>query len=338
MRKHRAAKFAEYISTYAILNYIGLHDTVVFEKRNTGAGLGLYVRDACDAGTTLLVVPSRCVCSNSVLNAIGTPLPLPASFSQSKNAREAERWRELDGGLMTFLTGSRCAAEWVELCWRMSLEQHRSYSPLWGWLNALPPLSELQELLTEAESKCRRQDAALLPHCRKSQEKIKSELAVAYSLLLPCTLTAPPPTFLWAGLVLLSRGMLVPRAWRREAGDPLRDAEGEVELGVVPYADMINGEDASGRQANATIEVSFTAEELPDWYAQWVREEAGRRSSALCYVSHILRHHYFFCVTLQQPLLPAQEVVMPYFQPLVSMPSGSEDQNQTLSRLLKYFY
>lgn len=78
MRGRRSAKFAEYISTYAILHGIGVHPTTLIERRDCGVGVGVYVRDACDAGTTLLVVPSSRVCATSALSSVGAAVTLDA--------------------------------------------------------------------------------------------------------------------------------------------------------------------------------------------------------------------------------------------------------------------
>lgn len=337
MRHHRSAKFAEYLSTYAILHYIGLHPTVVIEKKDSSAGYGVFVRDACDAGTTLLVVPSRRCASNSVLRILGTPVPfpfsspLPASRSnRTENASERSA-REgmasgaahpipssvplfssssasalvdsLENGLISSFTQAS-AREWIEWCWRISLEAHRSCSPLWGWLSALPTSKEMGEKASEVSRQCSLHHLSIAPYYEKGWRRLQEEMTQAYALLEPETLTAPPPTFFWAGLQLLSRGVRLPCCWRRRrrgvvsssdslptpAAHPMPQMkcpewspdEGDEEnvgeeLGIVPFVDLINGADERGREGNARIEIACVSEELPDWYMSFLQAEGGKK-------------------------------------------------------------
>lgn len=394
MRSHRPTKFSEFVSTYAILQNIGLHNTVVVERRDSHSGFGVFVRDACDSGTCLLVIPSRRFCSNSVLQAVGTPVRFHDALAQVPQAELVGLRQRLEGGLMAHLCRNSelrrgDLPDWVEWCWRVSLESHRSFSPLWGWLQALPRLRDLRELTERAETTCRVEHPALLPHYTKAQQQIREELAAAYALLERVTITAPPTTFLWMGLVLLSRGQVLPRCWRhlnlpqthchpsspsssssspsssfsssvnavgvstddsasgsRHDASDVETAEGPgreepaLELGVIPYADLLNGPDSSGRSPNAGLEVATDVEELPDWYVATVLEECRKRGTCgRTYLERLFRDHYCACVTLQKPLLPADEVITDYFQPVVSTGGRlDEEQDIRLSRLLKYFY
>lgn len=368
MRHHRPTKFSEFISTYAILQYIGLHNTVVVERRDSHAGFGMFVRDACDSGTCLLVIPSRRCCSNSVLRAVGTPLHFHEALALLPSDERCALRDRLDGGLLTHLLcgsgeGRPSALPWVEWCWRVSLEAHRSYSPLWGWLQALPRLTELRELTERAATTCRLEHPTLLPHYTKAQQQIREELAAAYAVLERVTLTAPPPTFLWAGLVLLSRGQVLPRCWNHlnHLDDPHSSSSfppssagggaaaerpengeehGELEIGVIPYADLLNGPDSSGRCPNAGLEVATCIEELPDWHVATVMEECRKKGTCgKAYLDRLFKDHYCACVTLQKPLLPADEVILDYFQPVVSTGGRLDEKDDfRLSRLLKYFY
>lgn len=355
MRHHRSAKFAEYLSTFAILQYIGLHDTVLIEKRDSSAGFGVFVRDACDAGTTLFAIPSRCCCSNSVLRAVGVPIGFHdiTSRPSHSNASLAEETSSLNGGLFTYLCGSMeedappSAARWVELCWRLSLEMHRSYSPLWGWLSAIPSHQDFSQLTAGAAATCRVAHPHLEKYWKQGEERIQKELAEAYAILEPRTLLAPPQSFFRACLTLLSRGLWIPCCRRKET---LWERELEkVELGVVPYLDLINGEDDIGRAANARVEVALTIEDLPSWYVDFVHAEESRKdksaagssqdSSQRDYLSWLFQNHYCMCVALEKPLLPGEEVVLSYPSPIVRTEGGlSENDDRRLSRLLRYFY
>eukprot|EP00796_Vickermania_ingenoplastis_P004393 gene4393-3194_t len=321
MRSRRGAKFSEFLSTYAILNNIGLHPTALVERRDSAAGYGIFARDACDANTCLLVVPSNRCCSGSVLRAVGTPLHCDV-------LAHAEAWASLDGGLISYLTGAGAAA-WAEWCWRVALERHRSYSPLWGWLAALPSLEELRGLADGAADHCRCHESRLAPPYARGRQRLEEELATAYALLEPVTLTPPPPSFLWAGLVLLTRGRVLPRCWNNAGGGP------EVELAVVPYADLVNGPGA-GRAPNAAVEIAASTDELPEWYAASLREERGEQAST--FLTRLFRHHYCVCVTLQQPVRAGEEVILAYDAPAVSTGQLSHAEEVQLSRLLKYCY
>lgn len=341
MRHHRSAKFAEYLSTYAILHYIGLHPTVVIEKKDSSAGFGVFVRDACDAGTTLLVVPSRRCASNSVLRIIGTPVPFPfsspsatsgsirtrnasagcpvedakafgvapaspsslLSSSSSMSSSSTSVVDSLENGLISSFTQAS-PREWIEWCWRISLEAHRSCSPLWGWFSALPTAKDMQENAKEVSRQCSLYHRSIAPYYDKGWRRIQEEMTQAYAALEPETLTAPPPTFFWAGLLLLSRGVRLPCCWRRRRSDVLASldsrptpaghpmplmASGEwpqdeadkasvrEELGIVPYVDLINGTDERGREGNARIDIACVSEELPDWYLTFLQEEGGKK-------------------------------------------------------------
>lgn len=235
MRHHRAVKFAEYLSTYAILHQIGLHPTVLVEKKDPSAGFGIFVRDACDAGTTILVLPSRRCASNSVLRIIGTPIsfsPISCFISSTSTTSSSSCssssttttinehhhhnticTETLENGLISTLMNVP-AKEWMEWCWRVSLEAHRSYSPFWGWLSALPSGKEMKEKTNDVARQCRLHYPSIAPHYEKGWNRFQEEMARAYSLLEPVTLTAPPATFFWAGLVLVSRGLRIPQSWR----------------------------------------------------------------------------------------------------------------------------
>lgn len=217
MRHHRTAKFAEYLSTYAILHHIGLHPTVLLEKKDPSTGFGMFVRDACDAGTTLLVIPSKRCASNSVLHIIGTPISFPFSTPHSSSASSSSSTLDtLEQGLLSTILNSS-SREWIEWCWRISLESHRNTSPLWGWLRSLPSAAELRDQTDSLSRHCHlHYSPSMASHYKKGWHRVQEELAQAYSLLEPVTLTAPPSTFFWAGLILLSRGLRMPRSWLRQ--------------------------------------------------------------------------------------------------------------------------
>lgn len=336
MRSRRAAKFAEYISTYAIVQYVGVHDTTVVERKDPGTGVGVFVRDACDANTTLLVVPSRRFGTCSVLSAVGAPL--------NSDKLPLVSLHPLDDGIVSYLSGATSAQEWVTWCWRLSLETFRSYSPLWGWLQMLPSSAEFAERMQAAEQQCAARYPPILPHYVKAKQRIEKEICSAYALLEPHVITPPLKVFQWATWVLLSRGVLCPVAWEATRRSSTEAAPRSPELGVMPYVDLVNGGDSIGRSANSTIEVAATVADLPDWYTAWLRDEFLRKNrtngAALAddYLRWAFDYHYYACLTLTKPLLPAEEVILDYELPIVSTGTLSEGEDKILSRLLKYYY
>lgn len=373
MRARRSAKFAEYLSTYAILEHIGIHPTTLIEKRDAAVGVGVYVRDACDAGTVLLAVPSRRFSADSVLAKVGLqcqftdpwkPLTaLPSStpcFPESPTVPSTSR-EDIERGIVSFLTGS---AQWPELAWRLALERHRSVSPLWGWLQSLPSPEEFQDQTEAAERHCRVHYTMLLPYYLKGRQRIEAETHAAYRQLRCANVLPSYATFRWAVEVLLSRGLLVPLAWpahrRRttacslsasslsegesELGDTLPaegcgEDEAALELAVVPFVDLVNAPDEAGRVANAHLEVAATVDELPVFF----REEAMAAAAAkgrdgLAELAALLTTHYYLCLTLQTPLRASEEVIVEWDIPVLTTGVLQSAEDQLVSRLLKYKY
>lgn len=346
MRAARSAKFAEYTSTYAILNSIGIHETALIERRDASAGMGVFVRDACDADTTLFVVPAHRICATSVMAKIGTHVAFhcpPELTTSSSNSTAPDH---LDGGLVTFLTGSGSAAAWVELCWRLALERHRSYSLWWGWLESIPPPEEFAGTAAGALSQCRAVHTPLHPFYAKARKRLEEEKTTAYAMAAAGNLAPSYANFSWAVDALVSRGVALPRCWSPPAEEAPGAAEApplltvpDTELGIVPYVDLINGPDGIGRAANATVEVAADAEDLPEWYLQWILHEAklkGRDGAAE--LTRILSQRYCVCVTLKRPLRASEEVILPYDLSPMTTKVLSEAEDELLTRLLKFGY
>lgn len=348
MRGIRAAKFAEYTSTYAILNRIGIHATALIERRDPSVGYGVYVRDACDSGTTLLVVPAHRICATSVLTRIGTRVTF--------HCPPAARCTELDAGLITFLTAATSAVSWMELCWRLALERHRNYSHWWGWLESVPPSEEFAGITSGATAQCRALYTPLYPFLVKARKRVEEEKREAHRAIAEGNLTPSFANFSWAVDVLLSRGLQLPLCWsdttdgKDTAADAAVAAAGATahetcmvdltsELGIVPYVDLINGPDPRGREANAAIEVAADAEDLPEWYLQWILSEAQLKSrDGVRELSRVLEQRYCICVTLTRPLQASEEVILPYSFSSLTTGVLRADEDEHLTRLLKYNY
>ncbi|GET92447.1 hypothetical protein, conserved [Leishmania tarentolae] len=355
MRARRSCKFAEYLSTYAILHHIGIHPTTLIEKRDAAVGVGMYVRDACDAGTALLAVPSKRFCTNSVLSRVG----LNSSFwnpwcssNEMPSTGAAGLACDVQGGILSFLTGS---AQWPELAWRLALEQHRSVSPLWGWLQSLPSVEEMADRRDAAERQCRVHHTMLLPYYLKGRQRIREEMVAAYEQLRAYNLLPCFDRFAWAVDVVLSRGLLLPTAWPSTGGactnhwrddeqqegdsDPLSHTS--LECGVVPYLDLVNAPDNVGRVVNADIEVATSLETLPKFLTDELAADAagrGRGGDELEEVRRLLETHYYLCLTLRKPLRASEEVILDWQVPVLTTGTLTASEDAIISRLLKYAF
>ncbi|KAG5491807.1 hypothetical protein JIQ42_01715 [Leishmania sp. Namibia] len=356
MRARRSSKFAEYLSTYAILEHVGIHPTTLIEKRDAAVGVGVYVRDACDAGTTLLAVPSKRFCTNSVLTRVGLKTSFCSPWlgdSEGLSTASAGPVCDVQGGILTFLTGS---AQWPELAWRLALEQHRSVSPLWGWLQSLPSMEELADRRDTAERQCRVHHTMLLPYYLKGHQRIREETVAAYSQLrarniLPCF-----DRFAWAVDVVLSRGLLLPTAWPVISGasassrtDGERDevesdflSHSSLEFGVVPFLDLVNAPDDVGREANADIEIATSLDALPSFLRDDLASGATARGRCgddeLAEVQRILETHYYICLTLRKPLCASEEVILDWQVPVLTTGVLTAADDTAVSRFLKYMF
>lgn len=352
MRGRRSAKFAEYLSTYAILEHIGIHDTLLIEKRDASVGISVFVRDACDAGTTLFVIPSRRFCTLSVLSKTGLKAawhpPGAVSSLQGTKSPACDAWSALQDGLIAYLTSS---ADWIELSWRLALERHRSVSPLWGWLESLPSMAELVDQTELVDRRCRVSHAFLSPYYTKAKMRVEEEKAAAYKLLRGSNLMPSFELFSWAVDVLLTRGHLLPTAWQSpsatsslstscastEEGKEEAGVPAQVELGVVPFMDLVNAADDAGRVANAEIEMVTSVTEVPDFFLQSITDAlASKGEDGKTYVEKVLQDHYYLCLTLKQPLLPSAEVLVDYRTPVVATGALTPKEDALMSRFLKY--
>jgi hypothetical protein len=292
-RRLRGAKFSEYLSTYALLKGVGIHPTAVIERRQAVEGYGWFVRDACDAGTVLCVLPLALAVSARNGLASGSPLR-----TEAFDACRAPHGGPGVPGMLRTLLG--CDG-WAALAWRIALEQGVQASPLWwGWLGSLPP----HELLRQHRAMCVQHCSAsaatvpLVPHLEHLQQCLAKETLAAYEAASRALPIAPPfARFDWAVQIVLSRSLLFPsHSAVLSAGDT--DGAEDLELTILPFFDLVNG--ASGSQiANAEIEIAMDVGELPAWYKDDVLKSR-------------LPAPPFAVLTTTQPLLPADQVLMHY--------------------------
>ncbi|CAJ1022983.1 hypothetical protein, conserved [Leishmania lindenbergi] len=356
MRARRSSKFAEYLSTYAILGHVGIHPTTLIEKRDAAVGVGVYVRDACDAGTSLLAVPSNRFCSTSVLSRVGLKTTFCSPWTAGSEVLatgSAESACDVQGGILTFLTGS---AQWPELAWRLALEQHRSVSPLWGWLQSLPSVEELTDRKDAAERQCRVHHTMLLPYYLKGRQRIREETRAAYAQLRPQNILPCFDRFAWAVDVILSRGLLLPTAWPVTAGASTNSAadsgleegnsdsppDSSFECGIVPFLDLVNAPDDIGRAVNADIEVATLFEDLPKFLSDDLAPAAAAKEcgsdDGCAEVKRVLETHYYLCLTLRKPLRASEEVILDWHVPMLTTGVLAPADDAIVSRFLKYMF
>ncbi|EKF33633.1 hypothetical protein MOQ_002493 [Trypanosoma cruzi marinkellei] len=324
MRGQRSAKFAEYTATYAILKRLGLHDTVLIEKRDASVGYGVFVKDACDAGTPLLVVPSRRACSVTTLERLGADVQMVETGALLK-------LHHLNDGVVSKILG--CSAnQWTTLAWRLAIEQQRSLSPWWGWLNVLPSLTSFRAMEEDCERLCRLHHAPLLPYWMDARRRIEEEVVTAHGIFAEENVVPSIRYFRGAVDVILSRAQHLPLCWTTAEGHP-------VELGILPFIDLINGHDGADRKRNARVEVAFAVEELPGWYRSWFVQESERGGiDGEKELRRLMEEHFFAVVVLERDLIASEEVILEYeVQPWDTDSLGSEEQ-LLLGRLLRYFF
>ncbi|ORC93792.1 uncharacterized protein TM35_000016690 [Trypanosoma theileri] len=324
MRGQRSAKFAEYTATYAILKRLGIHDTVLIEKRDASVGYGIFVKDACDAGTPLIVVPSRQVCSVTTLDKLGANIKM-------MKCRDLEKLQALNNGVVSKLLGCK-AEQWVTLAWRLSIEQQRALSPWWGWLNVLPDAQAFKTIEEESERKCRLHHTSLLPYLVHARCGIEREVTAVYEMLGKENIMASPSYFRNAVNVILSRAQHLPKCWTTAEGDP-------IELGIIPFIDLINIHDGVDRKRNASLEVAFAFEELPEWYRSWfIQELEPRGIDGEKELHRLIEEHYFALLVLEQDLTASEEVILQCELEPWETGTLSSQEELLLGRLLRYFF
>lgn len=322
MRGQRSGKFAEYTATYAILKRIGLHQTVLIEKRDASVGHGVYVRDACDSGTPLLVVPSRHAFSLSTVQKLGARV-------RQEDLMQSPQLEILNRGVLSRLLGCT-AGEWISLAWRLAIEHQRSLSPWWGWLNVLPRMQDFRTMEDESGRQCRLHRVQLLPYFIEVQSSMQEEICSAYEVLSEKNLMPSPNHFRWAVDVILTRSHRLPACWTNGEGS-------SVELGIIPFVDLVNGDDGGERRRNARVEVAFEVEELPRWYRdEFLQESERRHVNGEEALRRLLEEHFFALVALERDLTASEEVIMEY--ELVPWVTGalSHEDDLLLGRLLRY--
>lgn len=344
-RNFRSSKFAEYLSTYAIANRVGLHPTTLIEMRDATRGMGIFARDACDEGTTLIVVPSTVVLTSSNMLKRG----VAADFSRFADVADRLNRPQVEGsslclrGVLTALLGNIPESHWIPFAARLAIELSARHSPWWGWLSSVPSWDgqgQAERLASKSRlvSIAPRSGAAYLT----LEAKLNQDIEMAHQLISKGAddggwIVPTIETFRWACYLLLSRCIVLPR-------------NDSIELGIVPFVDLCNaaitiprqGVAAQGGQnqtssrlclphhsSNAVVEFA-TFDELPDWYKdEWCglpqKKQEAPVHSACEYV----------LLTLSSPLRAGEEALLDYWcgdvNGLAAHARGVTNDNETLS-------
>jgi hypothetical protein len=232
------------LSMYAAQRGIGLHPSLLVERRDAARGSGLYARDGCSAGTVVLVVPSTTLVDTRRLTTFGPRL-----------SYEAPRV-DADGPVGALLG---CAAPtWHELAWRLALERTARVSHWWAWLGMLPTGAEYADAADDFAARLRVTHTRRFPEFAVLRNAVDREVDTVWTALRAGGATCPPlAAFRWAVRVLLTRGMLLPSSATGASGDAAA-----VTIGIVPVLDTAN----HGEAPSAAVHM-LLPHELPAWYA-----------------------------------------------------------------------
>jgi hypothetical protein len=331
-RNFRSAKFAEYLSTFALLHQIHLHPTLLIEKRDPSRGYGMYARDAVDAGTTMVVLPRRSLMTSSALDTFGVGLSGQSLQYALRSATDGtsplrERFAATDLLLMGVAPET-----WIVFAWQLSIELSARHSFWWGWLSSVPSLADLVEQEQAAHLASRAVAPHLVGQMATIRTALKQELDDAYSsFVVPHAVAVPTrESFYWAARLVLTRSIVAPRESSLD--------EGDVDLAMAPFIDLCNmasrlptkprsTEANHGAVGNAQVEFLGTGEELPKWSRDEIDASQFKTADSD-------DHRHAVLLTLHTPLLPGDEVLVDDAVDLLSETLHDASASTTKNRLL----
>ena len=218
--------YSRHLAVFMAKARVGLHESIVLERRGSAArGIGLFARDALDAGTSVAVVPNdRLVCSDS-LRTIGCNYPLSAdakgrlfdscapiiTAASSGGSGTAGGDGSPSVGLISRLLGCDSDAEWVELAWRLGLERCGSHSFWWGWLDGLASAREFGDLGAACAAAVRVRFPTLSGQLEALNAAVREEILLWYGRLEEEVTVPPLSVFEWAVRVVLTRASMIIR-------------------------------------------------------------------------------------------------------------------------------
>lgn len=300
-RNFRSAKFAEYLSTFALIHQIHLHPTLLIEKRDPSRGYGMYVRDAVDAGTTMVVLPRRSLMTSTSVDTFGVGLSRLSLENALQNISVRDRFPA-----MNLLLMGVSPVSWIVLAWQLSVELSARHSFWWGWLSSVPSLPDLNELEHAAHAASRVVAPQLAGQMATIRSALQKEVDDAFtSIVAPHAAVVPTiDTFRWAVRLVLTRSIVVPTI------------EGTgVDLAIAPFIDLCNmatapikGSSHKKKQnvstGNAEVEFLGDGENLPEWSRKETDEGGQFKTADSDY------HRHAVMLTLHNALLPGDEVLL----------------------------
>nr|CCC89974.1 unnamed protein product [Trypanosoma congolense IL3000] len=196
----------------------------------------------------------------------------------------------------------------------------------------LPDPLAFKALEEESDRYCRLHHTALHPRLVDVRTQMQEEVCTAYGVIAENNLVPSPSYFRWAVDIILSRSHQLPLCWRSACGNG-------IELGVLPFIDLINGDDGVSRKRNARVEVAFEVGELPRWYLdEFLRESERRGTDGEGELRRLLDDHFFALVSLERDLAASEEVIMTYELPQWSAGTLKSEDELRLGRLLRYHF
>lgn len=296
-----SAAFAAHMSVYWRRRRIGLHPAVLCERRGAGVaggvgseGLGLFLRDAVDAGAALAVLPASQRVAAATLETCGgsAAFALPPSLAGRAGA--------CAGGGASLVAALVGHPAWPRLAWRLALERCQRSSHFWGWLRTLPePPADTGGAGPPPAAVAARERLALLrPPAHAAafsalDARVAAEARAAWAAAARDAPSPPLAAFEWAVRVLLARATVVPSAQGEAVGAAADASDGGagVELAVLPLLDLAlalpplhSPRGAGGTSVAATAGASCVLEVcgpdgVPPWY--WEAHTADAADAAL---------------------------------------------------------
>ena len=268
----------------------------MIERRGgSDRGVGLFANHSCDAGTALVVVPNARTVTSASLSTLGckyafnVPGPdigevtvgmppnwmgpgLPPLTSTANLLSPG--WLGDSSGVVSSLLGCT-RGQWVELAWRLSLEECCAHTYWWGWCDSLPSHEEFAADLGRVDRHLRIHTPHLVGAFSRLKRAIEREVEDAFARLSATCAVPPMAIFQWAVRVVMSRGLSL------VAGPNLTSSGASpVCLGICPVIDLVNGSGSSFSVVYNTRQPDY----LDDILSKEIALES-RRSVHLCAAS-----------------------------------------------------
>ena len=252
------------VSLYAASRGIGLHPALLIESRDpTKAGDQLFLKEACDEGTHLLIVPASAAITADSLRLLG-----PKTLVNGGGALTIAQPKCIPHLL------SDSTSSWLCLAWRLAIERCSPITRQWGWMGLLPTRNSLADETRYTASTILSAKPDLLQHWSQSMQFYQREVKRVHEAMIeasecsgsPC-LIPPLSQFEWALSIVIRRAAVVlqpeftcsvPSLAAELSLDNLKNT-----IGIIPLVDMAVW--AAPEKANAGVDILLQSE-LPFWY------------------------------------------------------------------------